>query len=776
MSTPPEAAAEIERLRARVQALEASHAQQQQTIERLQSEALHCRAALQASPEHILTVNQAGEILYINVVSEGREREQVIGQDHLQFTAPEHRAAFAAARDRTFATGEPTYLELQDLERKHWYAVSIGKIAHLDEVVIVSHVIDEQKRVERELRDAQELWKSLTANSPDIILLLDRAGYVLSINRTAPGYKPEDVIGHDGMEFVMPEYQQALRTAVTNAVDTHTPQFFEMQDIRTKSCWWVSIVPVRNSERQDLALAISSDMTERRRAELALRESETRLRMLLDQAPAIMWTVDQDLRILTVDGAGLVTIGVTPAQAVGRTLYEFYETDDVTFPPIAMHLAALAGKSCAYEQRLNEHDFQKHLEPLRNHTGQIVGVVGVGIDVTARKAVEVETRRHRDELETRVQERTSELAKLNEQLREDIATRERVERELRESEERFRIIAETVPVGVIITRRDDGTVLYANRRFMAMFGSDDPADLLGRKSTDFYTDPQQRDRILAELADGDQTADLELWVKRADGTMLLVSGSFQRIIFDDIPCLFKGFIDLTRRVETEQMLRSERRLLKRLLELHERDRQLIAYEVHDGIVQDMTASLMFLESSRPPDLPEDDPTQENYENATKLLRGSIQEARRLINGLRPPVLEDEGVVAALEAFVEQLEDTSGLEIEFISDVKFQRLAPALEMAIYRIAQEGLNNVWHHSRSRKAKLELVQRDDSVDIVVQDWGIGFDPAKVAKRRYGLVGVRERARLLSGHADIQSTPGEGTTLRVDLPLIDALMPTAD
>jgi signal transduction histidine kinase len=228
-------------------------------------------------------------------------------------------------------------------------------------------------------------------------------------------------------------------------------------------------------------------------------------------------------------------------------------------------------------------------------------------------------------------------------------------------------------------------------------------------------------------------------------------------------------------METEQQLRDERRLLKRLLELHERDRQLISYEVHDGIVQDMTAALMFFESSRPP-LPEDEPTNEVFTQGVKTLRGSIHEARRLINGLQPPVLEDEGVVPAIETLVAEIGENSGLEIEFHSDVGFSRLAPALEMAIYRIVQEGLNNVWHHSQSPRARVELIQQDDHIAITVQDWGIGFDLAKVSKKRYGLMGVRERARLLGGRAHIDPGPGRGATLQVELPLIDALMPTGE
>jgi signal transduction histidine kinase len=278
------------------------------------------------------------------------------------------------------------------------------------------------------------------------------------------------------------------------------------------------------------------------------------------------------------------------------------------------------------------------------------------------------------------------------------------------------------------------------------------------------------------LREAESILELELWLQSPSGKRMLVSGNYQLIKFDNEDCVLTGFVDLTRRIEAEQELLAERRLLKRLLELHERDRQLISYEIHDGIVQDMTAAQMFFESSRPDGLPADDPSHEPFQQGVRLLRGSIDEARRLINGLRPPVLEDEGVIAAVETLVSEMERDAALHIELVTDVKFKRLAPALEMAIYRIVQEGLNNIWHHSRSAKARVELVQRDETIEIRVQDWGIGFDPAKVAKRRYGLMGMRERARLLNGRAIIKSSLGEGTTLHIELPLIDALMPDAE
>ena len=279
--------------------------------------------------------------------------------------------------------------------------------------------------------------------------------------------------------------------------------------------------------------------------------------------------------------------------------------------------------------------------------------------------------------------------------------------------------------------------------------------------------------MLERLQETSAAFDLELQLRCPSGKEMRVSGNYQLITFGGTTCVLSGFVDLTQRIENERQLKAERRLLKRLLELQQRDRQLLSYEIHDGIVQDMTAALMFFESSRPAELGEEHPTHDSFLVGLRLLRGSIIEARRVINGLQPPVLEDEGVVAAIEALVTELERLTELEIELVIDVKFQRLAPALEMAIYRIVQEALNNVWHHSKSTKARVELLQQDDSVNIRVQDWGVGFDPATVSKRRYGLMGMRERARLLNGRARLESAPGAGTLVAIELPLFDALMP---
>ena len=113
-----------------------------------------------------------------------------------------------------------------------------------------------------------------------------------------------------------------------------------------------------------------------------------------------------------------------------------------------------------------------------------------------------------------------------------------------------------------------------------------------------------------------------------------------------------------------------------------------------------------------------------------MLRQSHANARRLISGVRPPILDEEGIVAALAHLVSDHRGQKAPPIELLSEVAFDRLVPILENALYRIAQEALTNACQHSKSERIRVEMVQQDDYLRIVVQDWGIGFDPDEVGE----------------------------------------------
>ena len=378
--------------------------------------------------------------------------------------------------------------------------------------------------------------------------------------------------------------------------------------------------------------------------------------------------------------------------------------------------------------------------------------------------------RIRNELEQRVAGRTEELAEANACLKSDIEQREQVFAALRESEKRFRFIVDAMPIPIVISRYPEGTILYANEQVAQALGAE-PRELVGRQTLDFYHHEADREQLVARIEQDGQLHDFEIRVRRNDGSSRWVSLFALRTRFENEDVLLTGVLDIDRRKQTAELLHNERLLLMRLINLHERDHRLIAYEIHDGLVQDMTAASMFLDATRHAIAEVDPGSIDTLSQAGALLKTGIEEARRMITGLRPPVLDEFGLVPALQNLVADFTVEGELEVEFEHNVRFDRVAPILEMAVYRIAQEAIHNVRKHSESSRAHVSLIQHGDRVEITVRDWGVGFDPLKAKAKRYGLTGIRDRARLFGGEASIRSTLGRGTCVRVELPLDDAL-----
>ena len=217
-----------------------------------------------------------------------------------------------------------------------------------------------------------------------------------------------------------------------------------------------------------------------------------------------------------------------------------------------------------------------------------------------------------------------------------------------------------------------------------------------------------------------------------------------------------------------------RRFMEEVSQVCERDRRLVACEIHDGLVQDATGALMHLEAVLETGQVAPGPAREQIAVALGLVRKAVGEGRRLIGGLRPAVLDEFGVVAAIERLIRE-QPTGGPSIELIVGVPPERLESLLETAVYRIVQEAIANVRRHSGSDRAEVRLSRASDRIHIEIRDWGQGFDPARVEEQRLGLQGIRERARLLGGRGEIDSAPGEGTRVFVELPLAYACEGTA-
>jgi len=292
-----------------------------------------------------------------------------------------------------------------------------------------------------------------------------------------------------------------------------------------------------------------------------------------------------------------------------------------------------------------------------------------------------------------------------------------------------------------------------------------PADLSPPVQPDGTDSKQLADaHVSTALREGSRSFE---WVhRRADGTDFPAEVLLSSLQLAGREILQAVVRDITERKQAEESLRSEQRALRRLLKAHDQERKLIAYEIHDGVAQLLSAAVMHCQITMRLAADASEDVTQSCHKVLELLRQSLAETRRLISGVRPPILDEFGLVTAVQNLIDETQQQGGPVIEFRNQVKFDRLEPVLENAAYRIIQEGLNNARRHSRSERLLIELTEAEQSFHIRVQDWGVGFSPDAVDPQRYGLAGMRERIRLLGGTINIISSPGHGTSVLVDLP----------
>jgi PAS domain S-box-containing protein len=503
-----------------------------------------------------------------------------------------------------------------------------------------------------------------------------------------------------------------------------------------------------------------TDVTARRQAEQSLKQSQAKLDALLQNTTDAIWSVDRDYRLVTfnawfADRSERIfgfrpEPGVVPGDALPEPLASQW---------IALYDRALRGATFSVEQDFtvdgHVRSFDISLNPLRVE-GEIVGVAGVGRDVTLYKQALVKLERQTEALEQQTA--------------------------------MFMSLLDSISDGVLMAN-ERGRFLVFNREAERILGtgSTDAMPEEWSRTYGFYlpdgvTFYPPSDLPLARAIRGEAVDEAEILVRNerlAAPVWLSVSA---RPLFGPDGAV-RGGVAAIRDV-TEQKMDQEARdaaqaFAQQMLLAYDRDRQLLAYEMHDGLVQEVTAALMHLEGLRAPSSTAAAPsasaplTADSLALPLKLLRSALDEGRRLMSGLRPPMIDELGLVPAIGHLVDEERGRGGIEFEWAPPADFVRQEPLVEATLYRIAQEALTNIRRHSRAPKAHVRLAYGESCVRLEVRDWGVGFRPQDVPKRRFGLLGIRERARLFGGQAAVESAPGTGTTVRVELPLIPAAPP---
>lgn len=354
----------------------------------------------------------------------------------------------------------------------------------------------------------------------------------------------------------------------------------------------------------------------------------------------------------------------------------------------------------------------------------------------------------------------------------DITDRISIERALRESNEFSNLLMRNAP-NPMVAINPDGSIRYANPALEALTGYSN-VEIIGSKPPfPWWSGPKTRQRLARFMKDiGIQFSNREMQFVNKNGDSLWVETASTPIRSESGELLFVlySWIDITERKRLNEEMEY---YVRKVTEAQEEERGRIARELHDDTAQSLSVISLEMDAllNRNQNLSAEvaDKLRWLKENTNR----SLDEVRRFSHELRPSLLDNLGLLPAIEQLIDEGSSGGDLEIRFDVNGDENRLSKDIELALFRIVQESLNNIRKHARASLAEVCLDFDSDSVRLTVIDNGKGFDKQiekqAIAGGHMGLIGMRERARLIGADLKVQSTPGKGTIVAVKIDIVN-------
>lgn len=317
----------------------------------------------------------------------------------------------------------------------------------------------------------------------------------------------------------------------------------------------------------------------------------------------------------------------------------------------------------------------------------------------------------------------------------------------------------------------DGTILFGNRRLAEIAHA--PLESLRGSRLSQFAAPAERHRLEAFVREG-RNGGREFTITGEDGsaTPVWIALSLVPLEAGNGHTVCMAIVtDLTDRKRAEN---TQLGLLKRLLSAEDQERRRIARELHDETGQSLTTLLVGLRAIG--DITGLAEVRSMAQRLRQVAAHTVDDVGRLARGLHPAVLDDKGLVAAARRHVNDFSKSVGVVVDLrVKGSVPRRLSPLVQSTMYRILQEALTNVARHAQARVVGVVLKHRDATLELVIRDDGVGFDPAVALSEAsgLGLHGMQERVALLGGSVEIESQPGHGTTIRAQIPAAPAPPP---
>ncbi|HYO62159.1 MAG TPA: PAS domain S-box protein [Pyrinomonadaceae bacterium] len=752
-------------------------------------------ATIEALSEHIAVLDEAGTIVAVNrawreFAGANSLSPAGLGEGANYFAACERATGEGAADAARFAAGlraviggEADEFSLEypchSPTQRRWFIARVTRFEIEGQIrAVVAHVnITTRKQAEHRLSQNEEQLRSIFEASRDGIFVEhdERIVYVNTSYARLFGYeKPEELVGKR-VSVVLPpaDAERMLEYGRRRMRGEPAPTAYEFRGKRRDGALidLEASVSTHKAAGKTYITTTVRDIAERKAAEEALRQSESKYRLLLEQASDGIHTYDLRGYFIETNTKLCEMLGYTREELLGLNVEDLVPAEDLAADPIRFDQLR-AGQTILKERRLRRKDGT--LLPVEI-SGRMIrdGVLQSIIrDISERRRAEEEVRRAYDELERRVEERTRELALANETLKAEVAERRRAEETLRESEQRLRMALDTGKLGA--WQLDLATLeLDCSARCKANFGLPETA-LVSHQAILAAIHPEDRARVReavrrAVAERGDYHAEYRIFWPDGSAHWILARG---RALYDaeGTPLRMVGVtVNITERRQAEEV---RKELLMRLVNAQEEERRRISRELHDQLGQRMTALTMGLKTLSA-DSHGRRSTLAGLLKLQELADELSSELHALAWGLRPPALDDLGLSAALYNYAEEWAERARVAVDFHSaGIDGRRLPHDIEITLYRVAQEALTNVLKHSGADRVSVVLERVGEHVIAVIEDNGKGFDPETLLKpsikgRKLGLLGMSERAAMLGGTLSVESTPGAGASVFVRIPL---------
>lgn len=615
-----------------------------------------------------------------------------------------------------------------------------GAPMHIQSVV---RDITERKRTETRLRESREQL-ALAVRSANVGLwdwdLLTNKVYYSPEWKSQLGYEDHE-LSNDFSEWeirVHPEDLERAKATVSGYVENPYPNFqneFRMRH-RDGSYRWILAQASLTYDAQGKPIRMIGshiDITERKHVEGEIRRERDFSKAALDSLPGVFYMYDRDGNFLRWNRNFEQVTGYTGKEIAAMHPLDFFEGEEKELLAGRIQEVFERGES-SVEADFVSKDGTRAPYYFTGRTIQVEGkpcLIGVGIDIAERK---------------------------------------RAEEALQRNAQVLRLFVEHSPAAIAMFDREMRYIV-ASRRYLIDYELGEQ-NLIGRSHYEVFPEIPERwkeihRRCLAgavERAEQDPFPrnDGRLdWVRWEIRPWYETNGEIGGII------LFSEVITERKQARDELRLSRDRLadLSRRLVEAHESERRAIGRELHDQFGQMLTALKLTIETAM--QLPSEEALKKAAQGK-ELVEDMLARVSALSLELRPPMLDDLGLLPALLWHVNRFQEQSGIVVDFKhSGVEGVRFASEIETTAYRVAQESLTNVARHARANRVRLEVRKRGAWMEIEIADDGVGFDPKSALAKNRGLSGIHERVQLVGGTFHIESEKGKGTQKLIRLPL---------